>query len=61
MYNDTFKITPTNSSSENERSFLNYIETSGSGLKVLKGSENMQNWQSLELDQNNNVVPTNCN
>ncbi|MFY1047271.1 hypothetical protein [Chryseobacterium sp. GP-SGM7] len=61
MYNDFFKITPSNSAAENERSFLNYIETSGSGLKVLKGSSDMQNWQSLQLDQNNNVVPTNCN
>ena len=61
MYNDFFKITPSNSATENERSFLHYIESSGSGLKVLKGSSDMQNWQSLQLDQNNNVVPTNCN
>lgn len=61
LYNETFNIKETNSSAENETSFLHYEESSMSGLKVLKGSENMQNWQSLELDQNNNVVPTNCN
>jgi hypothetical protein len=61
MYNDTFKITETNSATENERSFLHYIESSTSGLKVLKGSPDMQNWQSIKLDQNNNIVPTNCN
>ncbi|MDF2934092.1 MAG: hypothetical protein K0R36_3423 [Chryseobacterium sp.] len=61
FYNDFFKITPSNSAAENERSFLHYIESSGSGLKALKGSPDMQNWQSIQLDQNNNVVPTNCN
>jgi|GEM_PF-2760397 len=61
MYNDFFKITPSNSTANNEKSFLNYLETSGSGLKLLKGSPDMQNWQSIQLDQNNNIVPTNCN
>jgi len=61
MYNDLFKITPSNSTLDNEKNFLQYIESSESGLKVLKGSSDMQNWSLIELDQNNNIIPTNCN
>ncbi|MCD0480766.1 hypothetical protein LPB90_20170 [Chryseobacterium sp. LC2016-29] len=59
-YQFIYKITPTNSASANEKSFYNYLEANGTGLKVLKGDANFNNWGVLTKDSSGNVTPQDC-
>lgn len=60
MYSNMYGIKPTNTSQENENSFVNYLQTTGSGLKLIKGDRNMDNWKVLERG-NGSPIQQDCN
>ena len=50
-----------NSSNEDLSDFLDILNISNSGLKVMKGDSNFNNWQIVNKDNNDQIVTTNCN
>ena len=60
IYGSLFGISTSNSSAQNESNFIDYLERSGTGLKILKGSSDFKNWGALSKDSNGNVKQQNC-
>lgn len=60
IYMDLFNIKETNSPSNNENAFLNFLRANNSGLKLIKGNTTMNKWQVLSKDQNNNTIKEDC-
>jgi hypothetical protein len=60
VYGSVYKITETNSVAQNEKSFLQMLNTLHSGLKLLKADGTWGDWDVLELDANNNVSAAEC-
>lgn len=61
VYDVTFQIKTNNLSSINEKNFYKYISTAGTGLALLKGSNDMQNWGIVTKDPNGNIKIIDCN
>ncbi|WP_419867820.1 hypothetical protein [Chryseobacterium sp. CT-SW4] len=59
VYN-IYGIDPNNTSAGNEKSFYNYLNANNTGLAILKGDNNMQNWGLLTKDSNGNIITQNC-
>ena len=55
-----FGIKTNNTAINNESSFLSYLQTNKTGLRLLKGDSTFSNWQILSKDSNGNVIPQNC-
>ncbi|WP_419868524.1 hypothetical protein [Chryseobacterium sp. CT-SW4] len=55
-----FGIDYDNSVVSNEKGFYNYLEANNTGLKILKGDNNMLNWGLLTKDSNGNIILQNC-
>jgi hypothetical protein len=60
VYNDLYKITPQNAKEQNEKAFLQYIQQTNSGIRLFKGSDNFNDWQSKKVDGNGNIVNNPC-
>ena len=45
----------------NENGLVNFLELQDIGLKLMKGDNQMENWQLLTKDENNNFATVNCN
>ena len=55
-----YGIKTSNTASNNEGSFLSYLQSNKTGLKLLKGDSTFGNWQILNKDSNGTVIPQNC-
>ncbi len=63
FYNSYFNrenIKRTNDSTTNEKNFIKFIKDCNLGLKLLKGTKDLNKWTTQELDNNEKVVPKNC-
>jgi hypothetical protein len=60
-YQYIYKISQENTNDANEKSFLQYIQQSNSGLRLFKGNATFTTWESKKVDANNNVVNNPCN
>lgn len=61
-YNEILKISPASNGSVNEQRFLAFLETTNSGLKVLKSDDdNFNNWSVLARNPDGTVKSINCN
>lgn len=61
LYHYMYNVKPENSIDVNESSFINFLENSRTGLKLLKGDDSMSSWQSIKRDSNGKAVPEKCN
>lgn len=61
VYANYFNIKPTNSTENNEKAFLQFLETTHSGLKLLKGDATFSNWSRRSVNDNGVVVDNPCN
>ena len=60
MY-EKFGIKPSNNGDVNEQNFIHFLETQGSGLKLLKANDSEFNdWDIVKLDWNGNVKKEKC-
>ncbi|WP_297984495.1 hypothetical protein [uncultured Chryseobacterium sp.] len=56
FYKKIAKINSANHAIINEYNFLNYLDINNTGLKVLKGSENMEEWSAIKKGDNKNEI-----
>lgn len=61
IYDKIYQIKTNNLAAVNEKNFLNYITTSGSGLSLLMGTNDMQNWSVIIKDKDGNIKIIDCN
>lgn len=58
---EKFGIKPSNNGDVNEQNFIHFLETQGSGLKLLKANDSEFNdWDIVKLDWNGNVKKEKC-
>jgi len=50
-----------NTATENEKNLVNYLQVFDTGLQVMKGDNEMNNWSLLTKNSNGTIVPINCN
>ncbi len=60
MLHDLYQIKPKNSAKDNELNFVRFLQQNKTGLKLLKGSKDLNSWATKNLDKNNNIVSTDC-
>ncbi|MEJ7823031.1 MAG: hypothetical protein WKF85_11960 [Chitinophagaceae bacterium] len=60
IFGSVYGISPTNSNDDNEKLFLQYLQTTNSGLKFFKGNNDFTQWQPKKADDNGNVVNNPC-
>lgn len=62
LYDKIYNIKPSNDILQNEKSFLQMLKATNSGLKLLKGNTGtFDDWDVLNIDQNNNITSADCN
>ncbi len=59
-FKNIFNINPSNNGSANEESLVKLLDKMNTGLKVMKGSSDMNNWSALNQTANGSVIPQNC-
>lgn len=59
-FQDVFKINPANNGVTNEANFVKLLDKMNTGLKMLKGSTDMNNWSVLNQNSSGTIVPQNC-
>lgn len=60
FYEKVAKINTKNSTVQNEYNFLNYLKMNNTGLKVLKGDSEMNNWQQISTGGKNEILTEDC-
>ncbi len=60
MLHDLYQIDPKNSAKDNELNFVRFLQQNKTGLKLLKGSKDLNSWAAKNLDKNNKIVSTDC-
>ncbi|ALR29302.1 hypothetical protein ATE47_01580 [Chryseobacterium sp. IHB B 17019] len=60
IYGGIYHISPDNTNDQNEKSFLNYIKATNSGLKLFKGNSDFSSWTPKKVEDDN-VVNDPCN
>lgn len=61
IYGTVYNITPNNDIKTNEDNFVRYLEKSNTGLKIMRGDTNMNDWSSMEIDKNGQINIKKCN
>lgn len=59
-FQNVFNIKLENNSTTNEQNFIKFLEKNNTGLKILKGSDDMNSWSSLNLSPSGTLIPINC-
>jgi len=54
-------VLATNTVENNELGLAVFLESQNIGLKLMKGDDQMENWQKFVKDKQGNMVPVNCN
>ncbi|WP_313096698.1 hypothetical protein [Empedobacter sp.] len=60
FFKNMYSITPENNLSTNENNFIDFLEKSNTGLKVLKGSEDFKNWNLLNKNSSGDIIEQYC-
>lgn len=50
-----------NTATENEKNLVNFLQLFDTGLQLMKGDNEMNNWSLLTKNNNGTIVPINCN
>lgn len=59
-FENVFGIRPSNTKEQNEKAFLQYIQSANSGLKLFKGNSNFSEWAPIGVDSQGNVINNPC-
>lgn len=59
-FKDVFYINPSNNGAINEANFVKLLDKMNTGLKMLKGSTDLNNWSVLNQNSSGAVAPQNC-
>ncbi|MBF0596424.1 hypothetical protein [Faecalibacter rhinopitheci] len=60
IYGSLYNINETNNASENLKNFLNFLNANNTGLGLVEGDSNSENWKKLSVDKNGKIIKEDC-